>query len=103
MPDVANRQIKTVAIIGVGLIGGSFALAIRGRGFAGEILGVSSPSVIETAIERGAISRGVCLPKSTIRPSHLHPTYPSYSPLRWPKRLPNKMRQPFTMWLAQDY
>lgn len=62
MPEAANEQIKTVAIIGVGLIGGSFALAIRSRGFAGEIVGVSSsPSVIEKAIERGAISRGVSL------------------------------------------
>jgi|tagenome__1003787_1003787.scaffolds.fasta_scaffold20916242_2 prephenate dehydrogenase len=61
MPETADPQIKTVAIIGVGLIGGSFALAIRSRGFAGEILGVSSPSVIENAINRGAISRGVTL------------------------------------------
>ncbi len=62
MPEAADQQIKTVAIIGVGLIGGSFALAIRSRGFAGEIVGVSSsPSVIEKAIERGAISRGVSL------------------------------------------
>jgi prephenate dehydrogenase len=61
MPEAADGQIKTVAIVGVGLIGGSFALAIRSRGFAGEILGVSSPSVIEKAIGRGAISQGVSL------------------------------------------
>jgi len=61
MPEIANGQIKSVAVIGVGLIGGSFALAIRSRGFTGEILGVSSPAVIDKAIELGAISRGVSL------------------------------------------
>jgi prephenate dehydrogenase len=62
MPEEATGQhIRTVAVIGVGLIGGSFALAIRKRGFTGEILGVSSLSVIDKAIERGAISRGVSL------------------------------------------
>jgi prephenate dehydrogenase len=61
MPERKDQQIKTVAIIGVGLIGGSFALAIRKRGFTGEILGVSSPAVTAKAIECGAISRGVSL------------------------------------------
>ena len=44
---------ETVAIAGVGLIGGSFALALQKAGFRGTILGVSSPSTIETALERG--------------------------------------------------
>lgn len=61
MPETAGHPIQTVAIVGVGLIGGSFALAIRSRGFAGEILGVSSPPAIEAGIKRGAISRGVTL------------------------------------------
>ncbi len=61
MPEAADQQIRTVAVIGVGLIGGSFALAIRKRGFQGDIVGVSSPSVIGKAIECGAISRGVSL------------------------------------------
>src|SRR3954451_9912937 len=61
MPDDPDQRIKTVAIVGVGLIGGSFALALRKRGFEGEICGVSSPSVINKAIERGAISRGLSL------------------------------------------
>ncbi len=30
---------KTVAIVGLGLIGGSFALALREAGFEGEIIG----------------------------------------------------------------
>jgi len=61
MPEATGQHIKTVAIIGVGLIGGSFALALRKRGFTGEILGVSSPTVIDKAVERGVISRGVSL------------------------------------------
>lgn len=40
---------KTVAIVGVGLIGGSFALALRASGFAGKIIGVSSAETIRAA------------------------------------------------------
>ena len=42
---------KTVAIFGVGLIGGSFALALRKAGFSGRILGVSPPATIQRALE----------------------------------------------------
>jgi len=52
---------ETVAIVGVGLIGGSFALALRGAGFAGEIWGVSSERTIRAAEKRGAIDRGVSM------------------------------------------
>jgi prephenate dehydrogenase len=51
--------VKTVAIFGVGLIGGSFGLALRSAGFDGEILGVSSASTIAKAIAVGAIDAGV--------------------------------------------
>jgi prephenate dehydrogenase len=49
---------QNVAIVGVGLIGGSFGLALRRAGFQGRIVGVSSPRTIRTAIERGAIDEG---------------------------------------------
>lgn len=52
---------KTVAIVGVGLIGGSFGLALRKAGFSGEIFGVSSEAAIEAGLEAGAISRGATL------------------------------------------
>ena len=52
---------RTVAIIGVGLIGGSFGLALRKAGFPGSILGVSSPGTIESAIRCGAVDRGASL------------------------------------------
>ncbi len=51
---------RVVTIAGVGLIGGSFALALRQAGFAGKIIGVSSPATIQAAFERGAID--VALP-----------------------------------------
>lgn len=50
---------RTVAIFGVGLIGGSFALALRKAGFAGRILGVSSPGTIQRALELNVIDAGV--------------------------------------------
>ena len=46
---------RSVAIVGVGLIGGSFGLALRAAGFDGRIVGVSSAGTIEEAIARGAI------------------------------------------------
>jgi len=52
---------KSVAIVGVGLIGGSFGLALRKAGFNGSILGVSSARSIDQAVERGAIDRGATL------------------------------------------
>jgi prephenate dehydrogenase len=52
---------ETVAIVGVGLIGGSFGLALRAAGFQGGIVGVSSERTIAAARERGAVDRGVSL------------------------------------------
>jgi prephenate dehydrogenase len=45
----------TVAIFGVGLIGGSFGLALKKAGFSGTIVGVSSEATLRLALERGAI------------------------------------------------
>jgi prephenate dehydrogenase len=52
---------NTVAIIGTGLIGGSFGLALRRAGFGGRILGVSSPAAIRAALDCGAIDAGAPL------------------------------------------
>jgi prephenate dehydrogenase len=49
---------KTVAIFGVGLIGGSFALALRKAGFSGRILGVSSPATLQSALDLRVIDEG---------------------------------------------
>ena len=52
---------STVSIAGVGLIGGSFALALRQAGFSGRIIGVSSPATIQKALARGVIDEGLPL------------------------------------------
>lgn len=54
-------EIRTVAVAGVGLIGGSFALALRAAGFTGQILGVDTAWVVREAVARGAIDAGVDL------------------------------------------
>ena len=52
---------NTVAIAGVGLIGGSFALALRKVGFQGKIVGVSSPATVQKALSLGVIDQGMTL------------------------------------------
>ena len=37
-----NKKIKRVAIVGVGLIGGSFALTLKEKGIAEEVIGVDN-------------------------------------------------------------
>jgi prephenate dehydrogenase len=47
-----------VAILGVGLIGGSIGLALRGRGLASEVIGIGRRSTsLEKALGRGAVDR----------------------------------------------
>lgn len=49
-------HIDTLAIVGVGLIGGSVGLAARRRGAAGRVLGVDGrPEALRQALERGAV------------------------------------------------
>lgn len=59
--------ISTVSVVGVGLIGGSFALAIRRLGFTGRILGVSSPSTLSRALDLGVIDQGCVLEDAVAR------------------------------------
>lgn len=49
---------KKVVIYSVGLLGGSFGLALRTSGFKGSIIGLSSPKSIEQAIALGCIDEG---------------------------------------------
>ena len=50
---------QRITILGCGLIGGSFALALKQAGFAGEIVGWGREDALERARQRGAIDRGV--------------------------------------------
>jgi prephenate dehydrogenase len=54
-------HMKNVVIVGTGLIGSSFGLALRQAGFDGPITGVSSARAIADAIAAGAIDRGAPL------------------------------------------
>ncbi len=60
---IARRvpAINTVSVLGVGLIGGSFALALRSAGFRGRILGVSSPATLAKAERLGVIDEGLSI------------------------------------------
>jgi prephenate dehydrogenase len=50
-----------IGIVGVGLIGGSFRLALRKAGFNGRIVGVSSPETIRAALALGVIDEALPL------------------------------------------
>lgn len=50
--------IQRITIAGLGLIGGSLALALRKAGFAGELVGCDRAEVLSTAVERGLVSSG---------------------------------------------
>lgn len=52
---------NAVAIIGTGLIGSSFGLALKAAGFAGRIVGVSSEGAVKAALAAGAIDSGALL------------------------------------------
>ncbi|MCB1020753.1 MAG: prephenate dehydrogenase/arogenate dehydrogenase family protein [Acidobacteria bacterium] len=52
---------RTIGIVGVGLIGGSFGLAMRKAGFADRILGVSSERSVAEGLRAGAIDEGASL------------------------------------------
>jgi len=56
-----------IAIVGVGLIGGSFALAVRRAGFAGNIVGVSSPATVRAALEGGVIDAAMPLAEAAAK------------------------------------
>lgn len=68
---IKMRKFRKVAIIGVGLIGGSIGLGIRKKKLAREVIGVSRHrKTINSAIKRGAIDRGF-LEISAIREADL--------------------------------
>lgn len=67
---------ETVAIAGVGLIGGSFGLALKAAGFRGRILGISSEATIRAALERGAIDEGATLEQAARKADFLYLSQP---------------------------
>jgi prephenate dehydrogenase len=61
MSTSEGKPWSVVSVVGVGLIGGSFALALRHAGFKGKIIGVSSAETVRVALERGAIDEALPL------------------------------------------
>jgi prephenate dehydrogenase len=59
--------VSTVAIVGVGLIGGSFALALRKAGFKDRVVGVSSPATISRALALNVIDEGLTLAEAALQ------------------------------------
>ena len=64
-------SIRQITIIGTGLIGGSFALALRKRRFAGVIVGCDRESALKKAKSRGVIEKGFAEPADAVRGSQL--------------------------------
>lgn len=74
MPDTANLQgpykksEQVVTIIGVGLIGGSFALVLKGKGLAKRIIGVdSNEQHRKTALELGLVDEVLPLEEAILK------------------------------------
>ncbi len=67
MAAAPKPALERVAIVGVGLIGASFGLALRRAGYMGAIVGVSSPGSIAAALERSAIDRGASLDEAAAK------------------------------------
>jgi prephenate dehydrogenase len=66
------RRMKSIAIIGVGLIGGSFALAVRRAGLAASVVGYDrDPSALQRAAELGVIDRAAESVSEAVRGSEL--------------------------------
>jgi prephenate dehydrogenase len=63
---------KQVAIVGVGLIGGSLGMILRRRGLADEVVGIGRRvENLKTAVELGAIDRHVSEAKEGVRGADL--------------------------------
>src|SRR5512135_3765150 len=55
---------RQVTIIGAGLIGGSFAFALKELHLASRIVGCDRPAILDMARQRGAIDEGIEDPRS---------------------------------------
>jgi prephenate dehydrogenase len=64
-------SIRQITIIGVGLIGGSFALALKKHRFAGRIVGCDRAPVLERAQSKAVIDAGHTNPADAVRGSQI--------------------------------
>jgi prephenate dehydrogenase len=63
--------IKQITILGTGMIGGSFALALKKRGWKGRIVGCDREAVLRQARRRKAIDGGASDPQKAIAGSQV--------------------------------
>jgi prephenate dehydrogenase len=63
--------IRQITIIGTGLIGSSFGLALKKRGFAGRIVGSDRAPVLTSALDKGAIDDAYTDPAKAAKDSQV--------------------------------
>ena len=56
--STSDPPFESIAVVGLGLIGGSIALGVRERWPESRVFGVDSESVLAHAVGAGAIERG---------------------------------------------
>jgi prephenate dehydrogenase len=62
---------QRISIIGLGLIGGSWALALKERGIASRRVGCDKPEVLERALAAGIIDEAFADPREAVRGADL--------------------------------
>src|SRR6266850_2923628 len=60
-----------ITVVGTGLIGGSFALAVKQRQLARKVIGCDREPVLERALEIGAVDAGEVRPEKAVQGSDL--------------------------------
>ena len=71
-PHVSSSLEKTVVIVGVGLIGGSIAAALKCRGLAQRVIGVGrNQSRLDAARDAGLIDEGTIDLASSVQQADL--------------------------------
>jgi prephenate dehydrogenase len=66
-----NHNFKRISIIGLGLIGGSWGLALRKHGYRGALIGCDRPGVLKLAVAAGAVDEGAQDLASAVRGADL--------------------------------
>ena len=66
-----TARIQQITIVGTGLIGGSFALALKKHGFAGRVVGCDREPVLARARAAGVIDKGIADPEQAARGSQI--------------------------------
>jgi len=64
-------SIRQITIVGTGLIGGSFGLALKKYGFKGRVIGSDRQPVLDRARAKGAIDAGFTHPAEAVRGSEV--------------------------------